>query len=82
VLKYYFAFARIKNFASVQFGTRDEWLAIYAKVDPATIALREGFTRDVTNIGHQAPGNLEIIIRSIEDLEEAKPLLAKSYEAN
>lgn len=81
-LKNYFAFRRFKNFACVEVLPQSSKLLVYTKVDPASITLEKGFTRDVTNIGHYAPGNLEITITSEEDFERAKPLLTKSYEVS
>lgn len=82
VLKDYFAFRRIKNFACVEVHPRSVEILLFVKVDPAIIQLEEGFTRDVRNIGHFGTGDLEVTIKSNEDLERAKPLVLKSYEAN
>lgn len=79
-LKNYFAFKRIKNFACVEVHTRTRNLLVYVKVDPDSITLEEGFTRDVRNIGHFGTGELEIVISSMDDLEKAKSLLQRSYE--
>lgn len=81
-LKYYFAFKRIKNFACVEIRTGAENLLVYVKVDPDSVTLEPGFTRDVRKIGHFGTGDLEITIRKDEDLERAKGLLVKSYELN
>jgi predicted transport protein len=82
VLKYYIAFKRIKNFACIQIYSKSNVIAVYVKVNPDTIKLEEGFTRDVRKIGHAATGDLEITIRSVSDLARAKELIVKSYEAN
>ncbi|WP_417493947.1 DUF5655 domain-containing protein [Maricaulis sp.] len=79
-LKKYFAFKRIKNFACVEVHTRTRNLLVYVKVDPDTIQLEKGFTRDVRKIGHFGTGDLEIVINSAADFERAKPLLDLSYE--
>ncbi len=79
-LKYYVAFKRIKNFACVEVHTQTRNLMLYVKVDPDSITLEEGFTRDVRNVGHYGTGGLEITIRTMEDIEKAKLLLEKSYE--
>jgi len=79
-LKYYIAFKRIKNFASAEVRPQNNVLLIYAKVDPDTVQLEKGFTRDVRNIGHFGTGNLEITLHNMDDLEKARPLLEKSYE--
>ena len=82
VLKLYIAFKRIKNFVTVEVQAGQERLIVYVKVDPELIAIEPGFTRDVREIGHWGTGDLEIVIRSMDDLEKAKPLLIKSYEAS
>ncbi len=78
-LKYYIAFKRNgNNFASVQ--VQADGLVVFAKVDPASITLEEGFTKDMRNVGHQGTGDLRITIRSKGDLAKAASLLRKSYE--
>jgi predicted transport protein len=81
-LKFYFAFKRIKNFASVEVHPQTGKIVVFVKVDLQEVHLEEGFTRDVTNIGHFGTGDLEITIGSDDDLERAKPLIVKSYEEN
>lgn len=81
-LKYYVAFRRIKNFACVEVRVAAKELLVYVKVDPDSVELREGFTRDVRNIGHFGTGDLEIKIKNADDFEQAKPLFVKSYEAS
>jgi len=51
-------------------------------VDPESVELVEGFTRDMRNIGHYGTGDLEINIQSKEDFEKAKPLFQKSYDVS
>lgn len=80
VLRYYFAFKRIKNFACVEIRNNEKKLLVYVKVNPETEELVDGFTRDVRNIGHFGTGDLEITIRSQEDLKRAMELLEQSYE--
>lgn len=82
MLKLYVAFKRIKNFASVEVQANQERLLVFVKVDPDSISLEDGFTRDVRQIGHWGTGDLEITLRSIDDLEKAKPLLEKSYQVS
>jgi predicted transport protein len=82
VNKNYFAYRRIKNFACVEVHTRTEQLVLFLKVDPDEVAIEEGFTRDVRNIGHFATGDLEVRLSTPEDLERAKPLVERSYHAS
>lgn len=81
-LKHYIAFKRIKNFAAVEVHPQDKNIIVFIRGDFENTRLEEGFTRDVRNIGHFGTGDLEITIRSDEDLERAKPLILKSYEDN
>jgi hypothetical protein len=46
----------------------------------SSVPLEEGFTRDVSRIGHAGTGNLEIRIKTAADLERAQPLLLRSYQ--
>lgn len=79
-LRNYFAFRRLKNFVCVEVKTTLDVVRLYLKIDPDTVALEKGFTRDVRNIGHFGTGDLEVTLRSHDDLERAKPLIAKFYE--
>lgn len=81
-LKQYFAFKRIKNFATVEVHPQTEKIVVLVKADFDIVHLEEGFTHDVRNIGHFGTGDLEITIGSDDDLERAKPLIVKSYEEN
>ena len=81
-LKYYFAFKRMKNFACVEVFPNIHSVRAHVKIDPKTVELRQGFTRDVSNIGHFGTGDLEITLTNEKDLEAAKPLLIQSYEVS
>lgn len=79
-LRFYFAFRRIKNFACIEVKTSLNLVRLYLKIDPDSIELEEGFTRDVRRIGHFGTGDLEVTVKSHADLERAKPLIVRSYE--
>ena len=81
-LEYYIAFRRLKNFACVELRPKTGELLVFVKVDPDSLELEEGFTRDVRDIGHYGTGDLEIRIGTANDLDKAKPLLTQSYEAS
>jgi predicted transport protein len=80
VLEHYIAFRRLKNFACIRLLQHE--LQIWTRLDPSSVELQEGFTRDVTHVGHLGTGNLEIRVESVSDLEKAKPLLLGSYQQN
>jgi predicted transport protein len=81
-LQLYIAFKRIKNFACVEFRPTTKKIVIFVKVDPSTVQIEQGFTRDVSAIGHFGTGDLEITLTTSDDLEKAKPLIESSYGAS
>lgn len=82
MLRFYIAFKRIKNFACVEFRPTTSKILVFVKVDPSTVQLEPGFTRDVSGIGHFGTGDLEITLSKAEDLERAKALIELSYSAS
>lgn len=79
-LKLYVAFRRLKNFACV-IPYRDK-LLVMLKLDPDSVMLEDGFSRDVRNIGTWGTGDLELCLRAPVDMERAKPLIERSYTEN
>ncbi len=78
--KQYAAYQRLRNFACVCPPQRTK-LLVYLKVDPRTVDLVPGFTRDVTGLGHHGTGDLELQLRTEQDLERAQDLFRLSYAA-
>ena len=78
-LKFYFAYRRLKNFACVEVHPQTQTLLVYLKVDPDTLQLEEGFSRDVRSIGHFGTGGLELRIKDSVDFARAQPLIQESY---
>ena len=76
-LEHYTAFRRLKNFVCVTQQSKN--LQVWVKLDPSSVLLEDGFTRDVSELGHTGTGNLEIRIRNAVDLARAQPLLLRSY---
>ena len=52
-------------------------ITVFVRLDPTSVNLRPGFTRDVSEIGHYGTGDLEIVLTSAADFEEAKPVVAE-----
>jgi predicted transport protein len=77
-LEQYVAFRRLKNFACVKVRSKD--LQVWTRLDPSSVPLEEGFTRDVSQLGHAGTGDLEIRIQTAADFERARPLLLRSYQ--
>ncbi|WGM45442.1 hypothetical protein KOAAANKH_00305 [Brevundimonas sp. NIBR10] len=79
-VKLYVAFKRIKNFACVEVFPQAKVVTAFLKLNPDTVVLEEGFTRDVRKIGHFGTGDLEVSMRTLDDLAKAQPLLQRAYE--
>ena len=79
-LNNYVAFKRLRNFARVKVRSTKAAMIVYLNVNPDTITLELDFTRDIRKVGGY--GDLEVTIRTLEDLERSKPLLQMGYEAN
>ncbi|PYF01123.1 putative transport protein [Rhodopseudomonas faecalis] len=81
-LKYYIAFKRLKNFTCVEISPLVRVVTLFLRLDPTTVELEEGFSRDVTKIGHAGTGNLELTLRSMNDFAKAQPLIRRAYEGS
>jgi predicted transport protein len=64
----------------VEVHPQTQTLLIYLKVDPKTIHLEQGFSRDVSKIGHFGTGDLELRVSDDAQLQRALALVAASYE--
>jgi predicted transport protein len=82
ILKHYIAFKRIKNFTCLEVHPQTGKILLYLKVKPENIMLEEGFTRDVSNIGHYGTGDLEVTISNDGDIEKAKHLINIAYDVS
>ncbi|MGV9428022.1 DUF5655 domain-containing protein [Streptomyces sp. NPDC003656] len=80
-LRHYIAYRRLVNVASVIFRPKHETILVYLRLDPDSVVLEEGFTRDMRGIGHLGTGDLEVRLASAADLEKAAPLIRRAFEA-
>jgi predicted transport protein len=77
-MKQYVAFRTQRNFAVVVIYSKKMEIGISVTIDPDSIELEEGFTKDERKV-NGSNGPLYIIIKTLDDLEKAKPLLIQSY---
>ena len=77
-LKLYLAYKKVQNVFCIE--VMQSKIYVRTKLDPNTVELEDGFTKDMTNIGHYGTGDLQIEIKSDEDFERAKPLIDRAYE--
>jgi predicted transport protein len=80
-LQHYVAYRRMVNRATVVFRPSYGVILAYLSLDPDTVELEEGFTRDMRGIGHLGTGDLEVRIASAADLDRAGPLIRRAVEA-
>ncbi|NLU08441.1 MAG: DUF91 domain-containing protein [Clostridiales bacterium] len=79
-LKLYSAFKKIKNIVCVEVKVKS--IVLYLRLSPEEIVLENGFTRDVSKVGHWGTGDLEVTIKNAKDFEKAKEYIDKAYEMN
>jgi predicted transport protein len=75
----YIAFRRLRNFTCVEVDLREGELLLYLRLDPDTVQLEDGFTRDVRRLGHVGTGLLEVRVPDGRTLTRALPLVRASY---
>lgn len=80
-LRQYIAFKRIKNFACLEVFPTSGKVTVFLKINPDTVEIEPGFTRDVRGIGHFGTGDLEVAILTERDLARAVPLFERAYGA-
>ncbi|PJN21409.1 DUF5655 domain-containing protein [Kitasatospora sp. CB02891] len=79
-LRHYIAYRRLRNVASVLFRPSHRAILLYLRLDPDTVELEDGFTRDMRKINHNGTGDLEVRIASAQDLEKAAPLIQRAVQ--
>ncbi len=79
-LKLYAAFKKIKNVVTVVANKKK--LVVNLPLDVNTVVFEDGFSRDVTNLGHWGCGAVELHLQGNTDLEKAKPLIDRAYNEN
>lgn len=79
-LKLYTAFKKIKNIVCVEVYQKQ--ILLHLRLNPGDFTIEEGFTRDMRGIGHFGTGDFQVIIKSAEDFERAKPYIEQAYHTN
>lgn len=78
-LKLYLAIKKARNIVCVEVNkTR---VILHLRLDPDTVVLNEIVT-DFRNKGHWGTGDLEVSLKTMDDLESVKPLLDRAYLEN
>ena len=77
-LKLYLAYKKVQNIFCIEIYNKQ--ILLRMKLDPDTVELEEGFTRDTRGIGHYGTGELEVSIKTAEDFQKAKKLIDRAYQ--
>lgn len=77
-LKLYLAYKKVQNIVCIEIYNKQ--IILFLKLNPETVELENGFTRDMRSIGHYGTGDLQITIKNVADFEKAKPLLQRAYD--
>lgn len=76
-LKLYLAYKKVQNMVCIEIYNKQ--IILFLKLNPDTVKLENGLTRDMRSIGHYGTGDLQITIKNAADFERAKPLLERAY---
>lgn len=76
-LKLYLAYKKVRNVFCIELYNTQ--IILRTRLDPDTVELEDGFTKDTRNIGHYGTGDLMISIRTNADFQKAKPLIDRAY---
>lgn len=76
-LKLYLAYKKVQNMVYIEIYNKQ--IILFLKLNPETVNLEKGFTRDMRSIGHYGTGDLQITVKNAADFEKAKPLLERAY---
>ncbi len=79
-LKFYLAYKKVQNIVCIEVFKNQ--IILHLKLNPETVNLENGFTRNVKNVGHYGTGDLEVSIKNDKDFQKAKPLMDRAYHEN
>jgi predicted transport protein len=75
--KFYVAYKTSQNIVCMEI--KHQKLIVFIKLDPKEVGPLPAMARDVANVGHYGTGDLEITVKSEQDLEIAKTYIEKAY---
>ena len=78
-LKDSFAIRRMQTYAWATVHPRARKIQLFLPLNPESVALEPGFSRDVRQRQHPGTGELALTLKTPADLEKAKALLERSY---
>lgn len=79
-LKLYYAYKKISNIVCLE--VQMSQLKLCLKLNPDDYSMEDGFLTDLRGKGHWGTGDLQILIKTPEDLERAYPIIRDCYDKN
>ena len=76
--KLYVAYRTTQNIVCMEI--QKQKIALFLKLDPKTNLGPPGISRDVSQIGHFGTGDLEVTIKTMQDLDATLPFIRQAYE--
>lgn len=76
-LKYYLAYKKVQNIFCIEIYNKQ--IILRLKLDPDSVEIKDGFTRDMRGTGHYGTGDLEVSIKTEKDFQKAKALIDRAY---
>ncbi|MBE6084847.1 MAG: DUF91 domain-containing protein [Selenomonas ruminantium] len=76
-LKLYLAYKTTQNLACIEIYKKH--VTVYLKLSPDLVDLEAGFSKDMRGIGHYGTGDLQLTLKTVEDLNKAKALIDRAY---
>lgn len=76
-LKLYLAYKKVQNVFCIEIYNKQ--IILRLKLDPDTVDIETGFTRDMRGTGHYGTGDLEVSIKTEADFQKAKSLIDRAY---
>jgi predicted transport protein len=76
--KFYIAYKVAQNFLCLQTGKNK--ITLFLKLNPKSFKGLPRNARDVSDIGHYGTGNFELIVDSVEQMEQAKALIKQAFD--
>ncbi len=68
-LKYYLAYKKVQNIFCIEIYNKQ--IILRLKLDPDSVEIEDGFTRDMRGTGHYGTGDLEVSIKTEKDFQKA-----------
>lgn len=71
------AYKKVQNIFCIEIYNKQ--IILRLKLDPDSVEIEDGFTRDMRGTGHYGTGDLEVSIKTETDFQKAKNLIETAY---